>query len=144
MLNICTVDRTSQPEELMLHPRDRCDVTALVTHVNKCTEVNWMMNFDITSNRKMMKNGLHIFKFSDFLTSLHLIRRKNIFFCPTTNNLIIISQIIEKLGCGWGERLSVCNHLDVIANVLRALITAEPTLISYTPRYYQALDKWLF
>ena len=83
---ICTVDRTSQPEEMMLHPRDRRDVTALATHVNKCTEVNWTVNFNITGNRKMMKNGLHIFKFSDFLTSLHLIRRKNIFFCPTTIN----------------------------------------------------------
>ena len=37
------------------------------------------------------------FKFSDFFTSLHLIRRKNIVFCPTTINLIIISPIIHKL-----------------------------------------------
>ena len=83
---ICTVDRTSEPEEMMLHPWGRRDVTALATYVNKCTEVNWTVNFNITGNRKMMKNGLHIFKFSDFLTSLHLIRRKNIFFCPTTIN----------------------------------------------------------
>ena len=76
----------SQQEEMMLHPLDRLDVTALATHVNKCTEVNWTVNFNTTGNRKMMKNGLHIFKFSDFLTSLHLIRRKNIFFCPTTIN----------------------------------------------------------
>ena len=79
---ICTVDRTSQPDEMMLHTRDRRDVTALATHVNKCSEVN----LNITGNRKMMKKGLHIFKFSDFLTNLHLFRMKNIFFCPTTIN----------------------------------------------------------
>ena len=27
--------------------------------------------------------------------------------------------------CGWGERLSVCDHLDVISNVLGALTTVE-------------------
>ena len=36
------------------------------------------------------------------------------------------SQIIEKkLGCGWGERPSVCDHLDVkemsVSNILGAL-----------------------
>ena len=45
----------------------------------------------------MMKNMLHSFKFSDFFTSLRLIRRKNIVFCPTTINLIVISPIIHKL-----------------------------------------------
>ena len=45
----------------------------------------------------MMKNVLHSFKFSDFFTSLRLIRKKNIVFCPTTINLIIISPIIHKL-----------------------------------------------
>ena len=45
----------------------------------------------------MMKNVLHSFKFSDIFTSLRLIRRKNIVFCPTTINLIIISPIIHKL-----------------------------------------------
>ena len=81
----------------MLHSRDRRDVTALAAHINKCTEVNWTVNFNITGNRKMMKNMLHSFKFSDFFTSLRLIRRKNIVFCPTTINLIVISPIIHKL-----------------------------------------------
>ena len=35
------------------------------------------------------------------------------------------SQIIEKIGCGWGERPSVCDHLDVkemsVSNILGAL-----------------------
>ena len=48
------VDRTSQPEEMMLHSRDRCDVTALAAH-KQCTEVNWTVNFNITGNRKMME-----------------------------------------------------------------------------------------
>ena len=81
----------------MLHSGDRRDVTALAAHINKCTEVNWTVNFNITGNRKMMKNMLHSFKFSDFFTSLRLIRRKNIVFCPTTINLIVISPIIHKL-----------------------------------------------
>ena len=82
---------------MMLHPRDCRDVTALATHVNKCTEVNWTVNFNITGNRKMMKNGLHIFKSSDFFTSLHLIRRKNIFFCPTTINCINFNQNTHQI-----------------------------------------------
>ena len=40
------------------------------------------------------------------------------------------SQIIEKLGCGWGERPSVCDHLDVTSNVLGALRTIQRTLNS--------------
>ena len=78
-----------------------------------------------------MRNVLHSFKFSDFFTSLCLIRRKNIVFCPTTinnYNFTDYSQIIEKLGCGWGERLSVCDHLDVISNVLGALTTVEHSM----------------
>ena len=34
--------------------------------------------------------------------------------------------VIEKLG--WGERLSVCDHLDVISNVLGALTTVEHSM----------------
>ena len=45
----------------------------------------------------MMKNGPHLFKFSDVFTSLRLIQRKNIVLCPTMINLIIISLIIHKL-----------------------------------------------
>ena len=37
------------------------------------------------------------------------------------------SQIIEKIGCGWGERLSVCNHLDVVSYVLGALRRIQQT-----------------
>ena len=76
-----------------------------------------------------MKNGPYLFKFSDFFPSLRLFRRDNIVFCPATIILIIISpifQIIEKkLGCGWGEQPSVCDHLDVkemrVSNILGAL-----------------------
>ena len=51
-------------------------------------------------------------------------------FCPTTINCNFTdySQIIEKLGCGWGERQSVCDHLDVISNVLGALTTVEHSM----------------
>ena len=42
------------------------------------------------------------------------------------------SQVIDKkLGCGWGEWPSVCDHLDmldVISNVLGALRTLQLTL----------------
>ena len=79
------------------YSQDRRDVTALATQVNKRTEVNWTVNFNITGNGKMMKNGPHLFKFSDFFTSMRLIRRKNIVFCPTTINLIIVSPIFHKL-----------------------------------------------
>ena len=82
----------------MLHSRDRRDVTALAAHINKCTEVNWTVNFNITGNRKMMKQTCCNHSNSlIFFTSLRLIRRKNIVFCPTTINLIIISPIIHKL-----------------------------------------------
>ena len=33
------------------------DVTALATQVNKCTAVNWPVNFYIMGKGKMMKNG---------------------------------------------------------------------------------------
>ena len=93
--------------------------------------------FNITGNGKMIKNGPHLFKFSDFFNSMRLIRRENIVFCPTTIHLIIVSPIfhklLKKLGCGWVERQSVCDHLDVISNVLGALTTVDRTLISIYP-----------
>ena len=65
----------------------------------------------------MMKNGPYLFKFTDFFISLCLFRRENIVVCPATIILIIIAPIfhklLKKIGCGWGERPSVCYHLDV-------------------------------
>ena len=85
-----------------INSRDRRDVTALATQVNKCTAVMY---------------GPYLFKFTDFFISLRLFRRENIFFCPATIILIIIAPIFHKLfkkiGHGWGERPSVCDHLDV-------------------------------
>ena len=75
----------------------------------------------------MMKNGPYLFKFFDFFTSLRRFLRENIVFCPTTIILIIIAPIFhnllkKNLGCGWGERPSVCDYLDVKEmNVLGAL-----------------------
>ena len=89
------------------YSRDRRDVTALATQVNKCTAVMWTVNFNITGNGKMMKNGLYLFKFSDFFTSLRLFWRKNIVFCPAELfiffNWTDFLQIIEKtrVGVGW-------------------------------------------
>ena len=80
---IYTVDRTSQPEEMMLHSRDRRDATALATHVNKCTKVNWTVSFNITGNRKMMKNGPHLFKFSVFSAVCALFGGKTLSFVPS-------------------------------------------------------------
>ena len=39
-------------------------------------------------------------------------------------------KLLKKLGCGWGERPSVCDHLDVISNVLEALRTIQRTFNS--------------
>ena len=85
--------------------------------------------FNITGNGKMMKNGPYLFKFTDFFISLRLFRRENIVFCPATIIFIIIAPIFDKLlkkiGCGWGERPSVCDHLDLkemsVSNILGAL-----------------------
>ena len=87
------------------------------------------MNFNIKGNGKMLKNGPYLFKFTDFFISLRLFRRENIVFCPATIILIIIAPIfhklLKKIGCGWGERPSVCDHLDVkemsVPNILGAL-----------------------
>ena len=76
-----------------------------------------------------MKNGPYLFKFSDFFTSTRLFRKENIVFCPATIILIIIAPIfhklLKKLGCGLGERPSVCDPLDVkemsVSNILGAL-----------------------
>ena len=76
-----------------------------------------------------MKNGPYLFKFTDFFISLRLIRRENIVFCPVTIILIIIAPIfhklLKKIGCGLGERPSVCDHLDVkemsVSNILGVL-----------------------
>ena len=57
----------------------------------------WTVNFNITGNGKMMKNGPYLFKFTDFFISLRLFRRENIVFCPATINLIIIAPIFHKL-----------------------------------------------
>ena len=96
------------------------------------TAVNWPVSFYLAGNGKM-KNRQYLFKFSNFCISLHVFRRKIIVFCPSMMILIIIaaifSQIIEKkLGCGWGELPSVCDHLDVISNVLGALRKIQQTL----------------
>ena len=67
----------------------------------------WTVNFNITGDGKMMKNGPLLFKFSDFFTSLRLFGRENIVFCPATIILIITAPIIHKLlkktwmGVGW-------------------------------------------
>ena len=57
----------------------------------------WTVNFNITGNGKMMKNGPYLFKFTDFFISLRLFRRENIVFCPVTIILIIIEPIFQKL-----------------------------------------------
>ena len=80
-----------------LYSRDRRDVTALATQVNKCNAVMWTVNFNITGNGKMMKNGPYLFKFTDFFISLCLFRRESIVFCPATIILIIIALIFHKL-----------------------------------------------
>ena len=37
----------------------------------------------------------------------------------------MLEKILKKLGCGWGERPSVCDHLDVkemsVSNILGTL-----------------------
>ena len=76
-----------------------------------------------------MKNGPYLFKFSDFFYSLRLFRKEIIVYCPATIILIIIAlifhKLLKKLGCGWGERPSVRDHLDVkemsVSNILGAL-----------------------
>ena len=44
-------------------------------------------------------------------------------------NSSYFSQNIQKIGCGWGEQPSVCDHLDVkdmsVSNILGALTTIE-------------------
>ena len=77
--------------------RDRRDVTALATQVNKCTAVVWTVNFNITGNEKMMKNGPYLIKFADFFTGTCLFRKENFVFCPTTIILNIIASIFHKL-----------------------------------------------
>ena len=76
-----------------------------------------------------MKYGPYLFKFTDFFIRLRLFRRENIVFCHAMIILIIIAPILHKLlkkkiGCGWGERPSVCDHLDVkemsVSNILGA------------------------
>ena len=77
----------------------------------------------------MMKNGPYLSIFTYFFISLRLFRRENIVFCPATIILIIIAPIfhklLKKIGCGWCERSSVCDHLDVkemsVTNILGAL-----------------------
>ena len=131
-LNSFLIHQTSYSKEYqryLMHSRDRRDVTALASQVNKCTAVMWTVNFNITGNGKMMKNGPYLFKFTDFFISLRLFRRENIVFCLATIILIIIAPIFHKLlkniGCGWGERPSVCDYLDVKevsgSNILGAL-----------------------
>ena len=85
-----------------------------------------------------MKNMPYIFKFFNF-TSLHLFQRKIIVFYPSMMVLIEIAAVFHKLlkknplGCGWGdrgERPLVCDHLDLISNVLGALRTIQRALNS--------------
>ena len=76
-----------------------------------------------------MEIGPYLFKFTDFFISLRLFRRESIFFCPATIIFIIkvpiFHKLLKKIGCGWGERPSVCDHLDVkemsVTNILGAL-----------------------
>ena len=77
------------------HLRDRRDVTAIATQVNKCAAVNWAVKFYITGNGKMMTNVPYLFKFTDFFISLRLIRRKIIVFC--SSKMILIAAIFHKL-----------------------------------------------
>ena len=86
-----------------------------------------------------MKNRSHLFKFSDFFhQSGHISKEKHCLFSRHDYfdyNSTDFSQIIgEKLGCGWGERPLVCDHLDVkeirVSNVLGALITIEKYFFS--------------
>ena len=56
----------------------------------------WTVNFNITGNGKMMKNGPYLFKFTDFFISLRLFRRENIVFGPATIILIIIAPIFTN------------------------------------------------
>ena len=76
-----------------------------------------------------MKNGPYLFKFTDFFINLRLFCREDIVFCPATISLIIIAPIfhnfLKKIGCGWGEQPSVCDHLNLkemsVSNILGAL-----------------------
>ena len=75
-----------------------------------------------------MKNGPYLFKFTDFFISLRLFRRENIVFGPAIILIIIapiFHKILKKIKCGWGERPSVCDHLDLkemsVSNILGAL-----------------------
>ena len=75
------------------------------------------MNLKTSGNRENDEKWAIFIQFLLFLNSLRLFRRENIVFCQTTIILIIIAQIfhklLKKLGCGWGERLSVCDHFDI-------------------------------
>ena len=79
----------------------------------------------------MMKNRPYLFKYADFFISLRLVQREIIVFCPSKMILIIIAAIfhnvLKKLGRGWGELPSVCDHLDVISYVLGASRTIQQT-----------------
>ena len=87
------------------------------------------MNFNITGNGKMMKNGPYLIKFSDFFHQYTLISKgkHRLLSCHDyfDYNSTDFSQIIEKLGCGWGEQPSVFYHLDVkemsVSNISGAL-----------------------
>ena len=60
----------------------------------------WTVNFNITGNGKMMKNGPYLFKFTDFFISLHLFAKgKHCLLSPHDYydyNSTDFSQIIEK------------------------------------------------
>ena len=87
------------------------------------------VNFNITGNGKMMKNGPYLFKFTDLFHQSALISKGK--HCLLSRhdyfdyNSTDFSQIIEKYRVWWGERPSVCDHLDLkemsVSNILGAL-----------------------
>ena len=93
--------------------------------------MNWAVNFYITGNGKMMKNGPYFIQIHRFLHQSALILKENHCLLSLKDDFSDFSQSIEKkLGCGWCELPPVCDHLDVMSYVLRALRTIQRTLNS--------------
>ena len=87
------------------------------------------MNFNITGNGKMIEKRAVFNQILRFFHQYTLMSKgkHRLLSCHDyfDYNSTDFSQIIEKLGCGWGEQPSVFYHLDVkemsVSNISGAL-----------------------
>ena len=91
---------------IFTYSRDRRDVTGLLTQVNKCTVVNWPVNFYITGNGENYEKRVVFIQILRFLhQSAHISKENHCLLSLHDGfdyNSSDFSQIIEKkLGCGW-------------------------------------------